>query len=268
MVSIIIPHFNTPELLLQCLKSIAEHTPEDIQVCITDDCSDVDVRMEIMRWSVHRMLPDLYRSGIGTLRQLYERQGFTKAVNTWLSNSELPGLPFSSDHHAVILNSDITVEEGWLTALLAALDLDPRIGIVSSQVRDAFDHNYVQMGGATAPGKHRSGYADKGELQELRIDGDDYLAFACVLLRGEMVRELGPLDEGFAIYSSDNDYCYRAQAAGWKLCYQPSSIVYHECGATTRQVEHDTQFQRWIRDDAIHLQEKWPEHAALMEGVR
>ncbi len=246
MIHIVIPHYDTPELLAACIASLEEHTPQAHEFIVVDDCSDESAREALPSERFHRFV------------QLSERSGFTRAVNAGMELA-------TGGDDIVLLNSDITVSPGWLTGLLAAVDLDPRIGIVMSQVRDAADTSFISCAGSTAPGQHRRGYEEDPALSALRIDADDYLPFACVLLRAEMVRELGPLDEQFAIYCSDNDYCYRAQAAVWKLCYQPASVVYHEGGGTTRTQLYDAQFRAWCQQDAARFRERWPEHAAKME---
>jgi len=239
LLSIIIPHRDTPELLDACLCSIIANTQKNCGIVVVDDGSEEDG------------LPGFWPNV--ELVRLRPSAGFTKAVNV--------GLAEARGRHYVLLNSDMTVSGGWLEALLESLECNPRVGIAGAQVRDAYDRNFISCGGATAPAKHRQGWADRGDLQEPRVDEDDYLPFACVLIRGECRREVGLLDEQFRVYCSDSDYCYRAKAAGWRLCYQPKSVVYHDAGATVRQNLHDRRFLRWIADDQRRFAAKWPEAA-------
>jgi GT2 family glycosyltransferase len=60
-------------------------------------------------------------------------------------------------------------------------------------------------------------------------------AFSCVLMRGETLRQVGFLDEQFAIFFNDVDYCWRWRQHGLTWHYLPDwRIVHHESSATRR----------------------------------
>ena len=55
----------------------------------------------------------------------------------------------------------------------------------------------------------------------------EWMLGAFLLLRREMVDELGGFDEGFRLYGEDIDLCYRAARAGWARWYVPEARVQH-----------------------------------------
>jgi GT2 family glycosyltransferase len=55
----------------------------------------------------------------------------------------------------------------------------------------------------------------------------DWMLGGFLLLRREMLDELGGLDPGFRMYGEDIDLCYRAMKAGWERWYVPSAVVVH-----------------------------------------
>ena len=61
----------------------------------------------------------------------------------------------------------------------------------------------------------------------------DWMLGAFLLLRREMLDELGGFDEGFRLYGEDIDLCYRAAKAGWERWYVPSAVVEHAHQAVT-----------------------------------
>ena len=61
----------------------------------------------------------------------------------------------------------------------------------------------------------------------------DWMLGAFLLLRREMLDELGGFDPGFRLYGEDIDLCYRAQKAGWECWYVPAAIVTHDHAAIT-----------------------------------
>jgi N-acetylglucosaminyl-diphospho-decaprenol L-rhamnosyltransferase len=61
----------------------------------------------------------------------------------------------------------------------------------------------------------------------------DWMLAAFLLLRREMLDELGGFDEGYRLYGEDIDLCYRAAKAGWERWYVPQATVQHEHAAVT-----------------------------------
>jgi N-acetylglucosaminyl-diphospho-decaprenol L-rhamnosyltransferase len=61
----------------------------------------------------------------------------------------------------------------------------------------------------------------------------DWMLGAFLLLRREMLDELGGFDEGFRLYGEDIDLAYRASAAGWERWYVPAARVVHAHAAVT-----------------------------------
>jgi N-acetylglucosaminyl-diphospho-decaprenol L-rhamnosyltransferase len=61
----------------------------------------------------------------------------------------------------------------------------------------------------------------------------DWLLGAFVLLRREMLDELGGYDDGFRLYGEDIDLAYRAAKAGWERWYVPEAVVRHGHAAVT-----------------------------------
>jgi GT2 family glycosyltransferase len=56
----------------------------------------------------------------------------------------------------------------------------------------------------------------------------DWLLGFFLLMRREMLDELGGWDEGFRHYGEDIDLAYRAARAGWERWYVPAAVVRHE----------------------------------------
>jgi N-acetylglucosaminyl-diphospho-decaprenol L-rhamnosyltransferase len=59
----------------------------------------------------------------------------------------------------------------------------------------------------------------------------DWMLAAFLLLRREMLDELGGFDEHFRLYGEDIDLCYRAAKAGWERWYVPQALVTHRYAA-------------------------------------
>src|SRR5215217_1320135 len=61
----------------------------------------------------------------------------------------------------------------------------------------------------------------------------DWVSGACMVVRKETLRDVGPLDERFFMYFEDADLCRRARAAGWLVYYLPHVEIVHQTGASS-----------------------------------
>jgi N-acetylglucosaminyl-diphospho-decaprenol L-rhamnosyltransferase len=59
----------------------------------------------------------------------------------------------------------------------------------------------------------------------------DWMLAAFLLLRRELLDELGGFDERFRLYGEDIELCYRAGKAGWEHWYVPQAVVSHRYAA-------------------------------------
>jgi GT2 family glycosyltransferase len=82
----------------------------------------------------------------------------------------------------------------------------------------------------------------------------DWMLAAFLLLRREMLEELGGFDERFRLYGEDIELCYRAAKAGWDRWYVPEAVVTHRYAAeidrkllTRRTIWHWRGIARFVR---------------------
>jgi N-acetylglucosaminyl-diphospho-decaprenol L-rhamnosyltransferase len=86
----------------------------------------------------------------------------------------------------------------------------------------------AQTGPVTSLFRHRV-VALSTDPQESYIE---WASFACILLRGAMIQQVGPMDEGYFLYFEDADYCLRARRAGWHIAKVPEARAVHFRGGS------------------------------------
>lgn len=135
-----------------------------------------------------------------------ERQGFTKTVNRGLCEAldgELVG---------VLVDDAAPVTKDWLKLLT-----------------EPFEKSQVGFVGPSGP--CRTEPQNRGKPEEsLRYILVDRLAFFCVVMRTQMLREVGLLDEGFVHYGSDIDLQRRARQHDWYSLWAKGVYVQHGVG--------------------------------------
>src|SRR5262249_54226828 len=81
----------------------------------------------------------------------------------------------------------------------------------------------------------------------------DQPAAACLLLRGETLRQVGPIDTGFFLLYNDVDLCWRIRAAGQRIAYLSQlGTVHREGGSLKRFARLDAESVR----NAVHYAHK------------
>jgi GT2 family glycosyltransferase len=86
------------------------------------------------------------------------------------------------------------------------------------------------------------GYKDENETHP--VAG---VAGSCMLIRREVVDQIGYLDEQFFAYQEDADYCFRARQAGWQVYYYPDARIIHYGGKGGSAVEPMRSTIQWHR---------------------
>jgi GT2 family glycosyltransferase len=153
-------------------------------------------------------------------------------------------LDYARGEYLVTLNSDTVPEPGWLDALVAAADANPRVGSVASQMVFLHDPQVVQSAGIRID---RAGIAwDAGSGDRRQPPGAPVPTFGAsagaALYRTSMLRQLGGFDERFFMYLEDVDLAWRARLAGWEAVVAPSAVVRH---AHSGSAGEGSRFKNW-----------------------
>ncbi|MBT4484903.1 MAG: glycosyltransferase, partial [Candidatus Latescibacteria bacterium] len=80
-------------------------------------------------------------------------------------------------------------------------------------------------------GAYNLTYLDPDSLTEV-----DAISGSFMMLRKEVLDDVGFLDEDFFMYGEDLDLCYRIKQAGWKIFYVPFTEIIHFKGESTKTV--------------------------------
>ncbi len=78
------------------------------------------------------------------------------------------------------------------------------------------------------------------------------VCFAAALVKADVFRRVGGLDERFFAYLEDVEFCLRARLAGFRVLYVPEAIALHEGGASTSG-EFDPRVVSWMTANQLML---------------
>ncbi len=203
-ISIIIPNFNGKKLLEKNLPFIIKHS-EGAEIIVVDDGSTDESASYVLK----------HFPSIEVIRKP-KNDGFAVTVNT--------GVRAAKGEFIVLLNSDIIPRKHYLEPLLSHFSDSNVFGV------GCMDESIE--GDAVVPRGRGIGSFHRGFLMHTRgeIDRDDtlWVSGGSGMFRKSLWEKLGGMDELYSpFYWEDIDLSYRALKAGYKLVFEPKSIVEH-----------------------------------------
>jgi GT2 family glycosyltransferase len=231
LVYVIIVNFNGLEYTRRCLESLKRVKYPNFKTVVIDNGSE-RLESEILK----ELFPDL----IGTIR-LKNNIGFAGGNNVGISYAFKEGADYF-----FLLNNDTVVSPDVLKELIVFANKDPKIGIVGPKVFVLLNGkrtNLVQSFGAKVNlylGETPliGGQVDQGQFEEpLSVD---YVSGCAMLVKRDVIGDLGFLDPRYFMYVEEVDYCLRAKRRGFQTWTVPKARIWHkgEASATDLQRLH------------------------------
>jgi len=248
--SICILGLNAANYLQDCLKSIySSAIASEFEIIYADNHS-TDDSLTLTQANFPNVV----------LIENQENLGYARGYN--------PAIRKARGKFLLLLNPDTLVKEGSLQTLVDYLVSHPRTGIVGPKVLNSDGTFQAQCKRGEArpwevicyftglsrlfPHDPRfSGYL-QGHLDENETHDVPAVSGSCMLIRREVIDQIGLLDEAFFAYQEDTDYCVRARKAGWKVTYLPDSQIIHIGGKGGTKVQPYKSIYAWHHSYMIY----------------
>lgn len=139
-----------------------------------------------------------------------------------------------------LLNNDTVVARSALRELVSCAVAHPGAGAVGGTLLELRQPDRVQeMGGATVSQWHGMvsvlGQGAPSTAPRPSAPALDYISGGCILVRREVVGQIGLLDERFFLYGEDVDWGLRMRDAGLELLYAPQAHVWHKGSGSVKR---------------------------------
>lgn len=216
-VSVIVPVYNQFLYTLRCLWSILQAGDgARVQVILADDGSTDETA------AFFSGLP-----GITYIRNP-ENMGFLRSCNNAAGAARAPYL--------FLLNNDTAVLPGWIDRLLEVARATPEAGIVGAKLVYP-DGTLQEAGGfvwADGGGANLGRGSDPFEPGFCTRRDSDYISGAAILVPQAVWAAVGGFDTRYVpAYCEDTDLAMRLRQLGWRVIYQPASVVVHFEGVSS-----------------------------------
>ncbi len=223
---IVLINYKSAKHTTSCLESLKNVTYKNFEIYLIDNNSggeDVRILEDFISnypLRVHFIVNE-------------ENLGFAKAANM--------GFRFALDRdfdYVLLLNNDTTVEPDFLEKLIDSAESEKDVGIVSGKILFKDGKTVFSLGGEISFLKnvgHLLHYRRSvDEVSHIREDFYCSFVSGCLMLvKREVIEDVGFLDGSFFMYIEDVDFCYRVLSRGWKIRVNPKSVIYHTEGASS-----------------------------------
>lgn len=230
VVSII--NYKTVEMTIRCAQSALDALKgHDGLVVVVDNASDDGSDTVLSDW-------------VADHAEKARLKLVLSQINTGFSGGHNLGMGAAEADFYLLLNSDALLQPGFFEAMMPVAHANPKAGLIAPVIQGEDGHIQDSCFRFHSPGSEIIRAACTGPVTRLLkrydvslgtdpdTDQIDWVSFACVLLRGDMVADLGPMDEGYFLYYEDAEYSLRAGRAGWQIARAADARAVHFRGGS------------------------------------
>lgn len=243
-VSIIILNWNGKEDTIDCLESLKHITYPNYEILLVDNGS-TDGSVECFRERYPEI--EIIENG--------ENLGFAEGNNVGIERAVDDGADY-----VLPLNNDTIVDSEFIEELIKVAENDPKIGIIGPKIYYYNNPRIINSAGgiinwSTGVGKN-IGIGEIDACQFSDCSDVEYLMGAAMLIKTELIREIGGFDKNFFLLLEDTEICVRAQKAGYRTVFCPTSKIYHKEGISGEKSPNSLYYM--YRNRILFLKKHFP----------
>jgi GT2 family glycosyltransferase len=229
-VSVVIVSFNTREMTTRAVQALLHSKiARRLQIIVVDNASQDGTAKHLQK-----DFPDI------TVIES-PNEGFAAGNNK--------GFESSLGKYFLILNPDTEVREDTIASCLSYLECHADVGALGCRVvhpNGDLDQTIFRF--PSLAQVFFNIFFSHGIMEKSKLFGDprysslrrdevhdvDVIAGCYMLVRREVIEQIGGMDERFFVYSEEVEWCRRIRDAGWKIRYFPYAEVLHHGGGSTQ----------------------------------
>ncbi len=220
-VSICIVTWNRMDLLKRCIESIEGNTIYPFYKILVHSNGCTDGTQQYLK-AAAKINPNIIPSLSKT------NDVFVKPNNAMMHM--IPG------NDVVLVNNDVYVTNGWLTALRKAAYSSNKIGIAGSKI--LYPDGKLQEFGSElyedGTGRNIGKWQNPNDAPYQILQRVGYVSGCSMYIKHSTIEKIGVFDEQFhPCYCEDSDYAYTAWQHNIQTVVTPDSVIYHDEGGTS-----------------------------------
>jgi GT2 family glycosyltransferase len=251
--SVIVAAHNAREYIGRCLEAISG--PGRDLIVVDTASSDGTVELVRERFSHVRLLST-------------ENRGYGAALNE--------GIAMTDARYLLLMNGDAWPTPGAVDQLLAFAEREERAGVIGPMLLNPDGTLQRSVRGFPTPWRLGTEYlflrwfAPRSKalnafygagFDHRSVRDAEFLVGAVLLVRREVVEEIGVFDTDFFMFNEEVDFCYRVREAGWRVVFYPGAQFVHVGGASTR-LDWSRMYREQLRSHLRFMAKHRGEHQA------
>ena len=209
-------------------------------------------RQSGVRWELLAVDNASTDSSVDVLTRLApEAHLIRNATNVGFGAAHNQNLPLCRGRYLLLLNPDLTFEDGLLRSLTNYLDAHPEIAIAGPELLHGTPVRQI-LPYHDFPGEHFVPLPGRDDSAEIA-----WVSGACFAVRTDVIRELRGFDEDYFLYTEEVDLCFRAMRAGWRIGYEPRCQVRHTAFGSQPELSSFDRLLRIARASTIFYQKHY-----------
>ncbi|HTZ42007.1 MAG TPA: glycosyltransferase family 2 protein [Candidatus Omnitrophota bacterium] len=222
-VSIVFLNWNGKKNSLELLNSFKKISYRNYEIIIVDNGSKDGSQKEL------REKADKNVTIIENKRNLGEAEGLNVGIRKALSMGSA---------YVLIMDNDMYVDKNFLKIMIESMERHPEVAVAGPKIYYSNPDDVIWSAGCDY---HLRGFRSRYQKQKDtgQAEKQEYVDAAdCVLLmRGEILRELGVLRGEFFTMHEMTEWCLRASVNGYKILYIPKAKIWHKVSATWDKID-------------------------------
>lgn len=224
LVSVIIVNWNGRKWLPACLRSLVAQTHRPIEIILVDNGS-TDDSVAFVKKRFRRV-------------KVIEQRG-----NIGFAGGSNAGLKRARGEFVLLVNSDTRAERTLVAGLLEAFAIIPNLGSVQPKIVRMRDPERLDVCGSYWTDSsllYHYGYGAKQSLIKYNRPCPFFSnKGAAMLVRRDVIDQLGLFDPDFWCYYEETDFCHRLWLSGYECWYWPKVKIHHyHLGGTVLTVDN------------------------------
>ena len=218
-ISAIILNYKHPKDTISCIRALLKtDAGKEVDYYIVDNSPDERFEREIKKQH-----PEI--NYIASPTNLGFAAGNNQAIKKILK---------SESKYILIINPDVVVGRKFFKPLLSDFAKDKKAGIAAPAIRH--QQKGTTFYGLSGKVDWKTGKATHVNLRRLpenkTVKKAEFVTFACVLIKTEVFRRVGLLDERYFMYLEDVDFCLQVKEAGFHILLDQKVVVDHRTSSS------------------------------------
>jgi GT2 family glycosyltransferase len=223
LVYIVILNWNGWKHTLECLSYLSNLNYSKYKILVVDNGSTDD-----SVYQINQAFPEI------KIVQTGKNLGFSGGNNVGIRHA----LSRNADY-ILVLNNDTIVDQDFLSPLVANLETNNNIGAVVPRIYLKQEpQKFWAVGGEINWWAGLARSRGRNQVDNHQFSMPQYVDYGpgcCILFSRDSLERVGLFDERFFAYWEDTDWSVRASRLGYRIIYEPQSVIWHEASASTRQ---------------------------------